>query len=324
MFNNYSLAVSTVLISSIISATSFAASSKSAPPAVAIESIQGADTVTITHGGSTEQKSKGAAIEGGDHVKTGIETVRLIYAGGSQILIGKNTDLEIIVPEVGVQWNYLHRGQVRAVVAKTNKPKKLLNSYHFGIRTKSSVAGVRGTDFTVETDEKGEKSTVHTLDGQVDVAKDQPSLLSGKGLALLKDHFVTGNLSEALANPTKFDRAQYLSELKQKQPGFGDIMKKAPDTFKGLEKYKDKFKNGFQNKSAPGTSAVPSVSSLKDSAKEKLGNMKAPVLPGAPSAPSKPNLPAVSIPDLKPADVKAPEIKAPEIKVPQVKNPFGR
>lgn len=260
-------------------------------PKVAIESIHGAPSVTVTNGAASDKRSKGAAIEGGDHVKTGAESVRLIYADGSQLLIGKNTDLEVIAPDTGVQWNHLHKGQVRAVVAKPSTSKKLVKSYRFGIRTKSCVSGVRGTDFTVETNEQGDQSTVRTLDGQVDVAKDQPSLLSGKGMSLLKDHFVTGNLSQALSNPTKFDRAQYMSELKQKQPGFGDLMKKSPMKMQDLEKYKEKLK--------------PGVSGLK--------------APAVPSAPEKPKIPDVKVPEVKPAEIKAPEIKKPEIK-----NPFGR
>jgi hypothetical protein len=67
---------------------------------------------------------------------------------------------------------------------------------------------------------------VRTLDGVVDVAKDEETLMSGKGVSVRKDQFVEADATKnTIAEPQKFDRKQYLSSMQSEQPAFVTLIK---------------------------------------------------------------------------------------------------
>jgi len=90
--------------------------------------------------------------------------------------------------------------------------------YLFGFRTKAAVIGVRGTEFTVETATDTQKTQMHTLAGEVVVAKDQQQFDAGKGVSVPMNSFITADLVTGLSAPQAFDPKSYLQELKEKQP----------------------------------------------------------------------------------------------------------
>lgn len=201
----------------------------------AIELIVGAKVIQVDSQGRMVEAAEGSLLRNGDRIKTGPRvSVRVLYPDGAQLLVGRSSEVEILPKDNTTYWSRLSLGQARAIIPKPKVVNKKAR-HRFGIKTKTAVMGVRGTDFVVETDEKGESSQVHTLDGQVEVAKDEGSLLDGKGFNVLRDQFVKATPGDLL-KPAKFDRQQYLDVFKQKQPDFQGIMNKLPRPQEQLEK----------------------------------------------------------------------------------------
>ena len=126
----------------------------------------------------------------------------------------------------------------------------------FLVRTKAAVMGVRGTDFAVNTDADGAAAEVHTLEGQVDVAKDDKSLFSGKGMAVKADQFVKANRG-AISVPKAFDRAGFLNALKGRQPDLPDLASMTPNPAAELEKLKGQIPAAPQLPKAPQVPSLP-------------------------------------------------------------------
>ncbi len=256
-----------------------------------IESIRGAKTVVIQSAEGERAAGVGTPLNPGDRIKTtGDVSTRIVYKDRSQLSVGRASEVEVQGNEGGeTQWTKLHAGQVQGKVTRAAmKPK----SYRYGVRTKSAVMGVRGTDFVVDSAD-GQDAKVHTLDGQVDVAQDESSLLSGKGLAVLKNQFTEVKPGQAIPKPKQFDRGKYLQELNAKQPDFQSFMKQAPKPQGELEKLRSK----------------------SDAAPPKMPEVKAPEV----KAPEAPKMPEIKAPEAP----KAPPVQAPAAPA-LPKNPFKR
>jgi hypothetical protein len=161
-------------------------------------------------------------------VKTGPRaSAKIRYPDGSKLLIGRATEMEIQESANGAQFNQLNQGEVRGII---RKPKVLLKDGppRFIIRSKAAVMGVRGTDFVFTLDEEAKASQVHTLEGTVEVAKDEPTLMAGKGTPVTQDQMVSAD-AQGVRVPTSFDRKLYDQVLQTAQPEFAALEKGDPD-----------------------------------------------------------------------------------------------
>lgn len=201
-----------------------------------IESIEGDKVVVVKTPKGNRVGTRGTEIEFGDRVKTGPHaSAKIRYPDGSKLLIGRATEMEVQKNENGVQWNELHSGEIRGIIKKPdvpqeNRPDGKKPLPRFIVRTRSAVMGVRGTDFVYNVDETAARSQVHTLDGVVEVAKDEPTLLDGKGVEVYRDQYVTADPAK-IEPPKSFDRDTYVSRLEQQQPEFVALTKNDPDAY---------------------------------------------------------------------------------------------
>lgn len=215
-------------------------------PYPSIETITGdASSCTLVRGKKTLALKEGDALKNGDIVQTGATTsARLVYSDNTQLFVGRGSSVKIQARDKVTPWVYLEKGQIRSVVAKTDKPAPKKN-YRYGVSGKTIAMGVRGTDFTVDTDEKGDSSKVHALDGNVEVAGKEKDLFKGAGQVLQKDHLIESQFGK-LQNPVKFNPDDYLQQLKQKQPDFQNFIAKPPRSIQELNQLKNKPAEALQ------------------------------------------------------------------------------
>lgn len=110
----------------------------------------------------------GDIIQEKDTIKTGEDSFCDVKIGSSIIRIKQKSQVVIasLVNKDNMESTDLSLGVGKMLC----KPKKLLKSEKFIIKTPTAVAGVRGTQFTVETDEK-KTTRIKVYDGKVKVAK---------------------------------------------------------------------------------------------------------------------------------------------------------
>lgn len=159
-------------------------------------------------------------------IQTDAKTSAVVsFPGGTQSIISGNTDLEIEKPKNGTQWNKLHSGFVRTEVAKS-KAAKSTGKFLFGFRTKAAVMGVRGTVFDIEESPAQKKTELKTLEGDVQVAKDEKTLSSGKGMSVTESQALAVNAGK-IESPIAFNKEDYLDKLQNLRP---DLMKLSETT----------------------------------------------------------------------------------------------
>jgi|GEM_PF-5090869 len=185
-----------------------------------IESIEGDKIVIVKKPAGNTVGEKGTFVNFGDRIKTGPRaSAKIRYPDGSKLLIGRASEMEIQDSKNGVQYNELKSGEVRGIIAKPrglvlpNAPPR------FVIRSRSAVMGVRGTDFVMNLDEELAKTELHTLEGTVELASDEATLMQGKGVRIEKDQSATAE-SGKIAEPATFDRKLYDLVLEASQPEF--------------------------------------------------------------------------------------------------------
>ncbi len=189
-----------------------------------IEAVEGAGSVRVTRKGKAYQGPEGSTLQPGDIVETGAgASTRIVDQGGTEVVIGRSSRYEVLAPKQGAQWGQLSLGHVRAKVQKAANASQ--SKIKFAIRTKSSIMGVRGTDFTVDV-AKGGEAILHTLEGRVDAAKDEKSLLGGKGIPVPAGEMLRAALSGPLAQPVKFNREDFVGQLRGLQPEAGQLLQK--------------------------------------------------------------------------------------------------
>lgn len=215
-----------------------------------IESIEGDKIVIVrTHDGN-RVATKGTPIAFGDWVKTGPQaSAKIIFPDGSRLFIARDTEIQIAAPTGGVQWAELKSGEVRGVVRKSGAigagtPAALAASNvsvgttaarggkapppKFAIRTRSAVMGVRGTDFVFKSEEGSPKTELHTLEGAVDIAPDERTLLDGRGVRVEHGQFVDSDNGK-IAVPQAFDRERYVELMRERQPEFVTLANADPE-----------------------------------------------------------------------------------------------
>ena len=186
-----------------------------AADSVYVESISGTNVNIIDQSNSTAA-SEGAEVKAGQHVKTGANSnVGLIFPDGSRLILSHDSELEIDSPINGAHSSQLIDGTLQAVIEKA--PAKKAN-HKFYIRTSTAVMGVRGTEFIVDHSVGNSELQVHTMEGQVDVAKDLKSLRAGQGVPLKSGEAITSN-RQGLAAKSSFNIKEYREQIKKQHPG---------------------------------------------------------------------------------------------------------
>lgn len=128
--------------------------------------------VTVQQGqGSAQPLPQGALLHEGDVVQTGVASrLELSMSDGSTLRLGEKTRLELrVAPPTGKA--FAARLWLGAVWAKVHK---LFEEQSFQIETENAVAGVRGTEFLVETSGGIHDDSVRVHEGAVEV-RDQGS-----------------------------------------------------------------------------------------------------------------------------------------------------
>ena len=186
--------------------------------APAVESdVLKATILKVSSNGSVTVKGKkikksGAKLDPGTIIKTGANAfVQLKYPDGSKITVGSNSELSTQKGTKSLQSLSLNHGIINALIHK-NPSEEI----HFKVKTKSATMGVRGTQFFVEAT-KTDKTTIHVIEGRVDVAKDDEVLASEKAAHVSHDEYIeveSGKISQV----KHFEVSAYLEKLKTDQP----------------------------------------------------------------------------------------------------------
>ncbi len=202
-----------------------------------IESIEGDGLVVVkSQAGSSKPGTRGTEINFGDKVKTGAgASAKIRYPDGSKLLVGRGTEVEVQENTGGSQYNKVYSGYVRGLIRKAGQPDK--NSPpRFIIRSRTVVMGVRGTDFVLNQNapKTPNELEIHTFDGVVEVAKDEKTLLAGKGVEVARDQMIDADAAK-INPPRAFDRGLLEQALAQAQPDFNSFIRKDQEAFRSAQ-----------------------------------------------------------------------------------------
>jgi hypothetical protein len=225
-----------------------------------IEAVYGKGAPTLTIGEDSYELKEGQELQAGNKVTTdGESSVRIVYQDNSQLYVGRNSEIEVGASRGGAPVTTLLQGKTRAIVSKNTQVDETVDSkpaprVKFIIRTKSAVMGVRGTDFVTQTDADGGSSQIHTLEGEVAVARpgDEAGLFAGRGILLGPNQFLQSKLGAVIGKPQLFQRTQFLKNLGADQPMFKNLMDRMPRGYQQLMKLRGLPNNlgtGLQQKS---------------------------------------------------------------------------
>jgi ferric-dicitrate binding protein FerR (iron transport regulator) len=123
-------------------------------------------TVMLQRGADVRPLQTGGVLQERDVIYTGPDArVEISLSDGSTLRLGENANLELrVAPPAGRLFTaHLFLGAVWAHV------HKLLQTEEFHVETENAVAGVRGTEFTVEAGREGAEDHVRVYDGAVEV-----------------------------------------------------------------------------------------------------------------------------------------------------------
>jgi hypothetical protein len=184
-----------------------------------IESISGADTVTIITERGKLEVGVGAPVRAGQWIKTGDRSaIRLLYPDGTTVVVGRATEYEVLAPSArAAEGAVLHEGYVRASVKQPAQRRDGAPKVRFLIRARSAVMGVRGTEFVAQSVPGSEVTVLHTLTGAVDIARNERQLLAGKGVPV-KANFFSQAAAGAIEPPRAFNPGEFLRQTGALQP----------------------------------------------------------------------------------------------------------
>ncbi|MEK6704977.1 MAG: FecR family protein [Bdellovibrionota bacterium] len=217
-----------------------------------IISFGGTGPVIIRVKGMRTEAKPGSILQYGSKIETGPDnSVTIQYPDGTLMAIHSGTIVEIKEQTQKMQWNEVHTGQIRALVNTEKIIKQAQKRPKFLIKTKSAVLGVRGTDFVVSVDPTGMNTKVHTLDGIVDVAPNEGSLLDGSA-AEVKEGYSIEATEKGLTQAKAFDKDDFLKTVED-TPHIGDIpggtggKNRSGDSDKTSKKSEDRSRNTSDN-----------------------------------------------------------------------------
>ncbi len=181
-------------------------------PQPTILKISGDGSSKIVDAKGKEITKTGTQLAPGTTIKTGANSnVQLKYPDGSKVSIAPNSKLKTEAGTKTVQSVSLNFGRIHASIHK-----QASEDLHFRIKTKSATMGVRGTQFFVDSTTSG-LATTRVVEGKVDVAIDEATLMAGKGRRLLHDQMVEVNQGKILET-MPFDSAKFIAKIKSEQP----------------------------------------------------------------------------------------------------------
>jgi hypothetical protein len=187
--------------------------------------------------------------------------------GGSIIRVKEKTKVlleELVLSngKVKVGMN-IDRGKVFAKI-----PGKILKESDFVIRTPTLVAGVRGTEFSVESDELSSNTKV--LDGQVEVNKndsnDTVEIDSGKKIE------IDPSTPPVINDLTEQEKAELKSDSDTVATMTDDVKSKAEDNIKNFEEFKKSLDDSLKEQKQKNQDALDDV---KNKSNSELDSLKA-------------------------------------------------
>ncbi len=212
-------------LGSLIACQSIAADNQGAdsankdnPSSPVIESIDGDRIVLVKTPQGNKVGAPGTRIEIGDRIKTGPKgAAKIRFADGSKLIIGRSTEMEVRPPNDGVPTQDLIAGEIRGIIRKPKLDDAAAKrGPRFMVRTRSAVMGVRGTDFVYSVPED-KAAAVHTLQGTVEVASNEETIMEGKGQLVRENQFVEAK--DGMITPTQaFNREQFVQAFAATQP----------------------------------------------------------------------------------------------------------
>lgn len=190
-----------------------------------IEAIQGDRiVVVIAPGGENRVGQAGTVIEFGDSIKTGPHaTAKIAYPDGSKLLIGRATTMAVLAKSGDTHRGEVIDGRVRGIITKQKFNKLSNNKPKFVFKTKSATMGVRGTDFVFSSDPAAGSVELRTLEGLVEVGKDEATVMEGKGRLVNPNQMITADQA-GLGAVSPFDGQAYLASLQQAEPGMQTLL----------------------------------------------------------------------------------------------------
>jgi hypothetical protein len=182
-----------------------------------LETLDGAPSAEVhTADGQVRSVQQGEELEYGDELLTGQASARVAYSDGSQVLLASGAAAKLQKSELN-----LEEGEARTIVEPAAQNPNTNTGgqpppHKFIIRTRTAVIGVRGTDFVVSS--QGSQTSVHTVDGVVDIAGDEASLRQGRGQSVAPGQYSEANGSGPPSPPQKYDVSKYLGSFHQRHP----------------------------------------------------------------------------------------------------------
>lgn len=216
------------------------------PPALpVIDRVEGDQTVVVRTPEGNRVATRGTRINVGDFIRTGPRaSVKVVFPDGSKLLIGRSSEVEVKPPIGSTVVTELHEGEIRGVIKKPKGLQNLQDSAKnnppkFVVRSRAAVMGVRGTDFVYSVEEVAStaakegaqsvaKSSLHTLEGLVEVAPSEDALFMGKGVKVAPNQTVEAQQG-VVGKPQAFDRGEFVQQLESTQPEFASFSKSDPD-----------------------------------------------------------------------------------------------
>ncbi|MCC7443003.1 MAG: FecR domain-containing protein [Bdellovibrionales bacterium] len=169
--------------------------------------------------GKPRPLGEGDLVKPGDRIRTDEGDGAVIeYEDGGKLGVGVDSEVGILPSDASSARILIRKGSLRGQVpvaapAAGGKPPPM----RYRIRTRSAVLGVRGTDFLMSFDATSEKSSVHTLEGKVEVGANDAGLDAGRGVPVAENQELSAT-PRGFSPVQTFDRAAFLANLASSQP----------------------------------------------------------------------------------------------------------
>lgn len=183
-------------------------------------------SVQLQRGGKAAACDEGDELQAGDRLTVGANSAaRIVFADGSHVTLSSGADAEIAKPAAGANGVVLRQGNVSAAIAKPAAGAPAGNLKFF-VKTNAAVMGVRGTQFVADHSAADNRTDVHTLEGTVDVAKNDDDLHAGKALRLGALEHVRADKA-GLGAKAAFDKGAFVAERAKLHAAAAELGKRA-------------------------------------------------------------------------------------------------
>lgn len=214
------------------------ASAAQASDRLVLESVDGDRVVIVTDGKTLEPHpaKQGEELHFWDVIQTSKRAAAKVrFPDGSLLVIGRDTKFTIQPKNEGTQFNQLDWGQVRAQVvpdenAKNADPKAPKPKPRFIIRTRTAVMGVRGTDFVAGFDPSSAQSSLHTIEGSVDIAANESQVMAWQGTPVNAGQSASMDTVSSEPAVAQFQPQEYKAQMETAQPELSKVPDRPPST----------------------------------------------------------------------------------------------